>query len=370
MSLLSRLFKSKTPSAHKEIRREGVETVGLLLLAAHAKRDDSLRHSPRFGEVLGMLWQEEAYALDAVHNVFSALESLDRKYLETLAHRMRAAQPIPPPTPEERYESVAQALRKEIESIPLQYLPFPQDTVRRTVPAEAAARLGSVLILARILLIHELHQPICEFLVANARACRSRPDNEASLPYQQLIRDNIHRFLGSLAPEDMPHFWATLRNTALPEEFLPTLRRIRNVNAAPFLLELLPSAQDEQGHSVMSPDGQKEVIQVLKEIGDVRAVPALLAIEKRHLPPPVEKSRVWNEWDRELSATWIERNELAQLAGQAARHIMRMSDDSGAQLLRPSEMPAKSSETLLRPSSPDSGTTPPEELMRPSMEPE
>ena len=142
------------------------------------------------------------------------------------------------------------------------------------------------------------------------------------------------------------------------------------MNAVPFLLDLLPAAQDEQDHSVMSPDGQKEVIQVLKEIGDVRAVPALLAIEKRPLPPPVEKPGIWNEWDRVLSATWRERNELAQLAGQAARHIMRMSDDSGAQLLRPSEMPAKSSETLLRPSSPDSGTTPPEELMRPSEKPE
>jgi hypothetical protein len=370
LSLFSRLFKPKPELPEREAHQEGIETVGLLLLAAQAKRDDSLRHSARFGELLGMLWEEEKSALDVVHTVFASVERIDRKYLETLSRLLRAAHVSPPPTLEERYQAVLQALAAEIQTIPFQSLPFPEDTVRRTIPSEAAARLVNVLILARILLMHELHQPICAFLVTNGRACLSRPNNEAALPYQLLIREHIHRFLSSLDPETMPHFWAALRDAAHPEEFWPTLRRIRDSKAVPYLLELLPAAQDEEDRSSVSLEGQKEIIQVLREIGDSRAVPTLLAIEKRHLPPSVEKPGILNQWDLTLSAQWQERTELSRIAGQAARHIMRNSPDSGAQLLRPSEMPAKTDDTLLRPAGPESNTTPPEELMRPSVEPE
>jgi hypothetical protein len=364
MSLFSRLFKPKRMSVGAGPHRELVDAGGLLLLAAREKRDDSLRRSPRFGELLGLLWQDDDQALTAVHDTFSSMEKLDKAYIKDLAVRLRTAQRRPPPSPTGRYEAVVEELSAEIKAMPLQPLPFFQ----LIVTAPAATRLLNVLTLARILLPPELHQPICELLVANNRACRGRMDD--SVPYQPLIRENIHRFLALIDADAMPHFWEMVRNEAVSEEFWPALRRIRDRDAVPYLLDLLPAAHDEQGLSVMSLDGQKEVIQVLREIGDLRAVPALQAIEKRPLPPPVEKPGIQGTWERDLSKTWRERNDLARLAGQAARHILRNSTEAEAQLLRPSETPHTAGENLLRPTAPGSGTTTPDQLLRPAEETE
>jgi hypothetical protein len=365
MSLFSRLFKSKTPAAGGVSYQELIESVGLLLLAAREKRDDSLRHSPRLGELLGLLWQDDPQALKAVHEAFSSVERIDRNFVQALGLRLRAAQPTPPPTPEGRYAAVVHALEEEIRSSPIQPLPFPE----RVITTEAGTRLVNTLTLARILLPSELHPSVCDLLIATNRACHGRLDDEASTLHQHLIRDNIHRFLASIAPEEMPRFWERVRDPAVSEEFWPSLRRIRDIDAVPFLLDLLPDAQDEQGESPMSMAGQREVIQALREIGDARAVPMLLAIEKRPLPPPVEKQGIQSAWDRALSATWRERSDLTRLAGQAARHIMRNSNATEAQLLRPSASPSSTGETLLRPIRPDVGTAPSGEMMRASEEP-
>lgn len=362
MSLLSRLFKPKTNSGGVGSPRELAEAVGLLLLAARERRDDSLRHSARLGDLLGLLWQEDAQALNTVYEAFSSVERLDREFLESLAGRIRAARPALPPTPEERYKAVVDALQAEIEAVPLQSGPLPD----RIILPEEAARLNNALILARILLPPELHQSICAFLVANNRACRSLPNNEMDLPYQRLIRDNIYRYLASLSPDSMPHFWAMVRDEAVSEEFWSGLTRIRDRKAVPYLLELLPLPEDEASLGVMSLDGQKNVIKVLREIGDVRAVPALLAIEKRKpLTSPLQGG-LETPWHRAFSQEWRERSALAQIAGEAARHIVRTSGESGAPLLRPPNGSVQSDDTLLRPSSPGAATTAPGERMRPA----
>jgi hypothetical protein len=195
---------------------------------------------------------------------------------------------------------------------------------------------------------------------------RDRADDEGGILQLHMIRENVERFLASIAPEAMPAFWERLRDPAVSEEFWPALRRIRSISAVPYLLELLPTAEDTEGVSVLSIRGQKEVIGVLREIGDTRAVPVLLAIEKRPLPPPEEKKGVQSAWDRALSAKWRERNDLVRTAGQAARHILRNSNSSEARLLRPSAAPIAQGETLLRPAQPGVGTTPSNELMRAS----
>ena len=115
MSLLSRLFKSKSASVGPAPHENQIEAVGLLLLAAREKRDDSLRDSALLGELLGLLWREDAQALKAVHAAFSSVAKLNREYVETLARRLRALQPTPPPTPEGRYEAVVDVLRAELD---------------------------------------------------------------------------------------------------------------------------------------------------------------------------------------------------------------------------------------------------------------
>ncbi len=364
MSLFSRLFKPKKMSVGAGPHRELVDAVGLLLLAAREKRDDSLRRSPRFGELLGLLWQDDDQALTTVHDTFSSMEKLDKEYIKDLAVRLRTAQRSPPPSPEGRYEAVVEELRAQIKAMPLQPLPFFQ----LIVTAPGATRLLNVLTLARILLPPELHQPICELLVANNRACRGRMDD--SVPYQPLIRDNIHRFLALIDADAMPHFWEMMRNAAVSEEFWPGLRRIQDMKAIPYLLELLREAQDESGLSALSIAGQMELVQVLREIGDLRAVPVLLAIERQQLPFSVGNPNPSIARDPDHSKKWRERSKLAQVAGQAARHIIRNSGDARVQLLRPADALQEDSTTLLRPTAPVSGTTTPDQLLRPAEETE
>lgn len=354
MSFLSRLFKPKTEAVEKAPHPELVEAVGLLLLASREKRDDSLRHSGRLGELLGLLWREERQAVQAVYNAFNSVERLDRAFVEKMGQRVRTLQRTPPSTPEGRYGTVVQALQAEIAELPAD-----------PVLASGDNRLFvNTLTLARILMPAELHSQICEFLVANHRARRNDSEDVAALPYQELVCENMYRFLASIAPEAKPVFWEMLRNEATSQEFWPALRRIRDSNAVPYLLDLLPTAEDEQGRSPMTIDGQKEVIQVLREIGDARAVPVLQAMEKRLLPEPDVDSGMLTTWDRTLSKAWRERNELARVAGQAARHILRTSGEPQARLLRPSERSAPSGDTLLRPFAPSRGM-PPQEMLRP-----
>jgi len=350
MSLFSRLFKPKTVVSAGASYQELVETVGLQLLAAREKRDDSLRHSARFGELLGLLWQEDREALKAVHAAFNSVEKLDQEFIAALGRRVRTLQPTLPRTPEGRYAAVVQALGDDIAAISLQ--------VPETVFTAAETKLFvGILTVARILLPPELHQTVCEFLIASNRVRRNRLEGDDTLPYQELICENIYRFLASLAPETMPTFWAVLRDDAVSKEFWPALRRIRDINAVPYLLELLPAVQDEQGLSAMSLDGQQEVIQVLREIGDLHAVPVLLAMEGR-LPPSVEKPGIQSAWDRALSQAWRERSDLARLAGQTARHILRSTGESETQIQRASGLPSQTGGTLLRPAPPQPGTTP------------
>ena len=366
MSLFSRLFKTKMPALGATSYQELIDAVGLLLLAAREKRDDSLRRSARLGDLLGLLWQDDAQALKAVYEAFASVERIDRSFVQSLAEHVRAAQPTLPPTAEARYIAVVQALEAEIRSTPMRPRPFPE----RVIDNEAGSRLVYTLTLARILIPTELHRSVCDLLIAANGAMRDRPDDEGGILQLHLIRDNIDRFLASLAPDAMPGFWEKLRDPVVTEEFWPALRRIRSINAVPYLLDLLPAADDTEGVSVLSVQGQKEVIGVLREIGDIRAVPVLLAIEKRTLPPPEEKKGVQSAWDRALSAKWRERNDLIRTAGQAARYILRSSDSSEARLLRPSAAPLAQGETLLRPAQPFAGTTPANELMRASEEPE
>ncbi|MCW3054054.1 MAG: hypothetical protein JWN14_3224, partial [Chthonomonadales bacterium] len=287
----------------------------------------------------------------------------DREYVEMLAQRVHNLHQILPPTPEGRYLIVVRALQEELTNV--------AKLVADSVSTAAETKiLVQVLTVARILLPAELHAPVCEFLAANSRGRKDAPLGGDSLPYQGLVIDNIYWFLGALPSDRIPAFWAMLRDETISRELWPALRRIRGRGAVPYLLDLLPAADDVQGDSVMNLDGQKEVIQVLKEIGDLRAVPVLQAMEKRLLPPPEEKPEFQSTWDRAMSKTWRERNDLARTAGQAARHILRFSGEAAAQLLRPSDMSAQRGETLLRPVHSDPGATPPDELMRASEEPE
>ena len=383
MSLLSHLFKLKTAFPERASHRELVESAGLLLLAAHEKRDDSLRHSTRFGELLSLLWQNDKQAFKTVNEVFSSsVESFDRAFVEAFSQRLRILQPALPPSPESRFEAVVHALRLELQ---VMVAPAMQDVL----PSGATRRLINTLTLIRLLLPAELHEPVCAFLVAYNRNHLSGSNDNISSPR---IREQIYRYLASLPPQSIPTFWAMLRDEAVSQEFWPVLRRIRDRNAVPYLLELLPEAQANPARSALSFAGQKAVVQALKEIGDPKAIPVLLAMEKQGGPGfvrPAEASEpgltvtdnalqsssgdrpsTQSAWDRWMAESWHERTELARLAGQAARHIQRNSPDAGAQLLRPSEMPSTDDGTLLRPASPDAGTTPPNELMRPSVEPE
>ncbi len=360
MSMFRRLFKSNKISSVGGSHKDLVEAVGLILLAGREKRDGSLRHSPRLGELLGLLWQDDPQARTAVYDAFSSVERLDRGFIESLGLRLRTEQTAPPPTPESRYGAVVQALRAEL-TVP--YTP----ATKRIYPNADTQRILSTLTLARILLPAELHQPICTFLLSFDKLYPLAPN---AADYLQLVPENIFRFLASISPNEMPTFWAMLRDETVSQEFWPALRRIRDKAAVPYLLEMLPAADDEEGVSAMSMDGQKEIIQALREIGDLRAVAVLLAIEKRPLPPPPDRPGIQSAWDRALSAKWRERNELARVAGQAARHILRNSDAAEAQLLRPSDLPIEIGGRLLRPSQPEQDTTAPEELMRPSNAPQ
>jgi len=362
MSLFRRLFKPKMTLVEKPSYEGLLETVGLLLLANRERRDDTLRRSERFGELLGLLWLDDKRAHRVVWEAFNSVEKIDREFVELLARRVYNLQHDLPTVPEGRYAIVVQALQEELTDI--------AELVAESVSTSTETKLFvNILTLARILLPAELHGPVCEFLVANNRGRKEDPRGGESLPYQELVRDNIYRFLGALTPDTIPVFWEMLRDETVTMELWPALRRIRGRGAVPYLLDLLPAAEDVQGTSVMNLDGQKEVIQVLREIGDLRAVPALQAMEKRLLPPPEEKAGVQTTWDRALSKTWRERNDLARAAGQAARHILRFSGEAAAQLLRPAEPAAKSGETLLRPFHSDPGATPAEELMRAAEKP-
>jgi hypothetical protein len=114
MSLFSRLFKTKVPLLGAVSYQELIDAVGLLLLAAREKRDDSLRHSARLGELLGLLWQDDMQTLKTVYEAFASVERIDRRFVESLAAHVRAAQPSPPSTPEERYAAVVRAMEAEI----------------------------------------------------------------------------------------------------------------------------------------------------------------------------------------------------------------------------------------------------------------
>lgn len=368
MSLFSRLFKSKAPVAGAQSSSDLIETVGLLLLAARERQDDSLRHSPRLGELLGLLWQADAQALNTVHRVLSSVEKVDREFVETLAERLRAGLPAAPSTPESRYEAISRALRADVEAIALQ----PSLLIERPARSHTAIHLVNVLTLAHILLVPELHKPLCELLVAYNRTCRDCTEKDERIPYQDLVRENIDRFLASTAPEAMPYFWSMLRDEAVSEEFWPCLRRIRDIDSVPYLLDLLPAAHEEQDRSALSIAGQQEVVKVLREIGDMRAVPILLAIERR-LPPelhrPTDALLAPSVWEQFLIDSLRERSALAQLAGQAARHIARNSRASEAPLQRLSEEPPHRDKDLMRPSEPTTETMIPGEHLRPSESP-
>lgn len=363
MSLFRRLFGSKAELPRRETHQELVETVGLLLLSARERGDDSLRHSARLGELLGLLWQENSQALDAVHNALNSVEKIDRDFLVMLAGRVRAVQPVLPPAPEARYAAVVQALRAELERLSA----LAADRSFSATPPRFAVDL---LTLTRILLPAELHAPVCAFLVVYSRLQSAEGEESVALPYQELVLENIYRYLAAIPPQEATVFWEMLRDPEVSREFWPALRRIRDRNAVPLLLGLLPPTEAEEGVSPLSIPGQTEVIRTLREIGDLRAVPVLQAMEKRLLPPPEERPGIQTTWDRALAKAWRERNELARVAGQAARHILRESGEPDAQRLRPTSLPTPPPDVRLRPSPPATGPPPAAEKMRRSERPE
>ncbi len=232
--------------------------------------------------------------------------------------------------------------------------------------------------MAQILLPAELHVPICETLAACNRVLQNRLDDEVSVGFRYVLREHTYKYLASFAPEAIPHFWEMLKDETTSKEFWPVLGRIRDRNAVPYLLELLPQADYPVEHRywnigvapVLAPErqgleyeGQLQVLEALREIADVRAVPVLQAMEQRQ---DHGKYHVFS--GNEFLETQRENNQLAEQAGKAARHILRNSKDAGALLLRPSEARPADGKTLLRPARPAADTTPANELLRPSDE--
>ncbi|MCW3054876.1 MAG: hypothetical protein JWN14_4046, partial [Chthonomonadales bacterium] len=152
MSLFSRLFKPKITLMEKPSYEGMLETVGLLLLANREKRDDTLRHSERFGELLGLLWLDDKRAHRAVWEAFNSVEKIDREFVEMLARRVYNLQHTLPPTPEGRYAIVVQALQEELANV--------AELVAEAASTPAETKLFvNILTLARILLPAELHGP-------------------------------------------------------------------------------------------------------------------------------------------------------------------------------------------------------------------
>ncbi len=130
MSFWNRLFKPKSIFAGSPYH-DLAENVGLLLLAAREKRDDSLRHSERLGELLGLLWRSDTAASSAVRTAFNSIAKTSHEYMETLSRRLRRVYHVPPTIPKSRYEAVVEALREDVNANRLQPRPFPQRVISK-----------------------------------------------------------------------------------------------------------------------------------------------------------------------------------------------------------------------------------------------
>ncbi len=374
MPFWDRLFNPKTVIGGRSPHRELVESVGLLLLAAREKRDDSLRNSPRLAELLELLWHQDDVSLDAVREALGSVEKVSRDVIATLARRVREASSSPPSSPEAVYEAVVALLHEDLAAGRPYPLPFGQLTITQ----ETGMRLVHAVTLARILLPAELHEPVCDALVTNSHALQDGITAEARFPYQHLLRNQIHRYLVAFSPQAIPHFWRMAAQEDTSEEFWPVLGRIRDRNAVPYLLELIPRAdypvesgfwnvggmrQTEDGHRPLAFGGQWEIIAALTEIADVRAVPVLQAMAQRSDYARYHVIKGFEILDRQR-----ENNRLAEQAGLSVRTILRNAQDGSADLLRLAA-PPEDAQTLLRPVVPAASTTATGELLRPSDEP-
>lgn len=333
MPLWDRIFrKSSGPDLYTEIAVSALREI---------EEGADPRQSLAVGEVLGWLWDTDTWdpqRAEARHRVLSGTGV--RADFDLFVSRMLPLPVERPETPPELYAAVADAVREQLERA-IEKRPSLTGMLREEVWHVGGLR--EAVRMVQRLKMTEVHEEVCRLCTAvmvSLRRLHTAPGSSringlpTTLPqdYGLLYAEGSH-CLALLPPDAIPGFWSRLKALTTSEDLWPVVDKFRDRRAVPFLIDALPC---------LIPDGQSHIVNVLGNLRDARAVPAL----------------------QEIAADAS--NLLAPMAAHALNEILRRSQDDAAQLLRPTDArhAGNAGETLLRAAGFSDAATHPDELLR------